>query len=117
MTKIKWCPFCGEEAELKIMPYAFGRKEYYVCCLECGASSEVYGSEEGAIEKWNKRYEAPFTGSVPAGNHRIKKLLKKCLQCNAVIDYNNIRLDERGYSYCPHCKSHRLQTFYGVVYD
>lgn len=123
MTKLKPCPFCGGEAEFE---WWLGRKgfEASVSC-ECGAlvTEGIYydsqaEAEERTVKAWNQRHEPPTPGGaiVPAGNKRMKKPLKKCLQCNAVIEYNNIRLNDMGYSCCPHCQSNRLKTIYEVVY-
>lgn len=59
MTKLKPCPFCGGEAEIKV--------RYDICrqpacfephCDKYGCQGSVgfsYGSEEAAIESWNTR--------------------------------------------------------------
>ena len=53
---IKHCPFCGGESQL-VEDYRDGyRKGYYIYCKECGISqTNVYATEQIAIEKWNKR--------------------------------------------------------------
>jgi len=47
--KLKPCPFCGDEAELR---ESFG---YYVTCTACLSGSDVYDTEIEAIKAWNNR--------------------------------------------------------------
>ena len=47
--KLKPCPHCGGEAELR---EAMG--EYWVSCLE-PSCSEMWGTEDKAVKIWNKR--------------------------------------------------------------
>lgn len=132
MTKLKPCPFCGGEAEVivrmrnEIQKGDFGSDEVaQVKCTDCKCSTNWFLhmplAEMRAITTWNTRHEPPTPGGaiVPAGNYRlkkpIKKPLKKCLQCNTVIEYNDIMLDDMGYSCCPHCQSNRLKTIYEVI--
>lgn len=47
---LKPCPFCGGEAVLY---------EHYWCrCKNCGASTELFKTEQDAIVAWNRRVEA-----------------------------------------------------------
>ena len=65
---LKRCPFCGGKA---IWEHC-GR--WFVACEKCGA--KIYADNQQAVfDLWNKRYEPPFGGYVPAGNHRIKKVV------------------------------------------
>lgn len=116
MTKLKPCPFCGSE-DIDCQNYCRGGNVWFVQCRECGATFPDFDSKEEAVGVWNKRHEPPTPGGaiVPAGNNRLRKPLKKCLQCNTVIEYNDIRLDDMGYSCCPHCQSNRLKTIYEVI--
>lgn len=50
--KLKACPFCNGEAELR----AYTGTLQFVQCRACGASSRAYETGEEAVEAWNKRY-------------------------------------------------------------
>ena len=128
MSKLKFCPFCGGEAEVIVKKRSevevgyFGNDEVAcVSCIRCRCRTNWFLhmplAEVRVISVWNTRHEPPTHGGaiVPAGNKRMKKPLKKCLQCNTVIEYNDIRLDDMGYSCCPHCQSNRLKTIYEVI--
>lgn len=54
--KLKPCPFCGGEAEIK--RYTFCRTDsFYVGCSRCNVTqtANVYFSEKESIEAWNTR--------------------------------------------------------------
>ena len=63
--KLRSCPFCGGDAELKEKDYAMiGHKvQAYVRCKVCGATSNyfseniAYCANEKAIGAWNRRAE------------------------------------------------------------
>jgi len=64
MTKLKPCPFCGNN-DLKDMDIeTMGRqslhiknkvKSYFVHCWKCGANGAVENNTNKAIDAWNKR--------------------------------------------------------------
>lgn len=59
MSKLKPCPFCWKEAEIKVR-YNMCRKPtcFEPHCNTYGCPGSVgfsYGSEEEAIERWNTR--------------------------------------------------------------
>jgi hypothetical protein len=78
--KLKSCPFCGGEAEIKTYNLCDG---FVSCirCTKCGYKLLLQKvdikteSAINAIKVWNKRYEppAPNGAIVPAGNARLKK--------------------------------------------
>lgn len=47
--KMLKCPFCGREAKMMIGP------DIWIRCNNCGADGPMKGSNEAAIEAWNKR--------------------------------------------------------------
>lgn len=53
--RLKPCPFCGGEAGYTNAQLPNGTEVYYIECLECGASSAVYGTAEKACREWNTR--------------------------------------------------------------
>lgn len=58
MDKLKPCPFCGGEAELKQFYPAFGRRvKTTVECMVCRCNSGTWGRKDKAIEAWNRRAE------------------------------------------------------------
>lgn len=55
-VKVKKCPFCGNDAELKVrMPSML----YRYCCMDYRCCARGFGlwfkSEDEALEAWNKR--------------------------------------------------------------
>lgn len=55
--KLKYCPFCGNIAELEqeSQEYPTGEEWYRVVCSDCGSNSGWYMSTEAAIQAWNSR--------------------------------------------------------------
>lgn len=49
--ELKPCPFCGNWAEI----YKDDEDYYHAYCPKCGAETDMYGSPETAIKKWNAR--------------------------------------------------------------
>jgi len=57
--KLKLCPFCGNEAELKYTITVYFAN-YWVECFRCSISTRRVPSEDNAIEDWNKRSTNPI---------------------------------------------------------
>ena len=54
--KIKPCPFCGRQGEIKQMQFGFEKvTRFGVVCVTCGISQGWFFDEEDAVEKWNRR--------------------------------------------------------------
>lgn len=53
-NKLKPCPFCGRENLIIIFD---DYNNSAVFCNKCGAEGPLKGTEEGAIEAWNRRTE------------------------------------------------------------
>ena len=70
--KLKPCPFCGGEGKVHIINFV--GEGIAIRCEECLARGPFCSSVTYAIYRWNKRYEQPYNGSVPAGNERLKKV-------------------------------------------
>ena len=51
--KIKRCPFCGGDGKVWIYDY----DGWIIGCENCGTRTEIYDTEEEAIEAWNRRVE------------------------------------------------------------
>lgn len=57
--QLKPCPFCGARAEI------LGADHLpYVCCENCGGSSDEFRTAERAAEDWNRRTPDPATQQV-----------------------------------------------------
>ena len=56
MSKLKPCPFCGGQPEVRRCGHLIN-DWYYVYCPKCWVSQSSYGckGKEDAIEKWNTR--------------------------------------------------------------
>ena len=50
--KLKPCPFCGGEAELRI----YSAELQFVQCVSCLASSTAFHTGDEAVTAWNKRW-------------------------------------------------------------
>ena len=57
MSKLKPCPFCGGEADLRIYDPPFvPQMQFYVACTNCGAMTHPCNLyKERAIALWNRR--------------------------------------------------------------
>jgi Lar family restriction alleviation protein len=55
MAELKPCPFCGGEAKIRDFTIVDLEPEIDVFCTNCGGQTFVYGTEEEAIEAWNRR--------------------------------------------------------------
>lgn len=71
--KLKPCPFCGGEAEIKRY-VGFGFEQAYVECANCETRTKMidpslkYCANDKAAELWNKREEAKFKSWECQGN-------------------------------------------------
>lgn len=55
--KLKPCPFCGGEAEVKTN-YEYGKaRGAFVFCIKCDMTSRIYSTRQYAIKVWNRRVE------------------------------------------------------------
>ncbi|MBQ7220713.1 MAG: Lar family restriction alleviation protein [Synergistaceae bacterium] len=50
--KLKKCPFCGWEAEVR----QYTSTLYFAQCKRCKATSNAFETEEEAAGAWNERY-------------------------------------------------------------
>jgi hypothetical protein len=60
MDKLKPCPFCGGEAELKLIgrfQYGLSANGWIVRCVKGCCRQLFYASDHDAIEAWNRRKE------------------------------------------------------------
>lgn len=63
MEKLKPCPFCGYDAEVRMLKYSTGFYNYEIYCpheYKCylfGAVEKNFDSAEGAVRAWNQREE------------------------------------------------------------
>lgn len=56
MDKTDKCPFCGSDLQSVVKNKYYGHYEdYHVMCQTCGACGPTAGTEDKAIEAWNKR--------------------------------------------------------------
>lgn len=52
MSKLKRCPFCGGEAELK---RGLTNLDNFVQCVVCGCRTKLHNTKKSAIKAWNTR--------------------------------------------------------------
>lgn len=97
--KLKPCPFCGGEAELKINHCAS-----YVECKECEASTDhildspMYCAKDKAIEAWNRRTEKHgYWSECYTDSHHYSGICSVC-GGGAIRKVKGKPLD-----YCPKC--------------
>nr|DAO12410.1 MAG TPA: restriction alleviation protein [Caudoviricetes sp.] len=56
MTELKPCPFCGGTGERwNVVSTSKKRPLSWVKCKLCGATTASYGTEEQAVNAWNRR--------------------------------------------------------------
>ena len=61
-TKLKPCPFCGGEAQLRSQKI-YGGESYWVLCRKCFSTQEPYHTKAvEAIAAWNRRYPVKGKG-------------------------------------------------------
>ncbi len=59
MEDLKNCPFCGSENIDESIGLNGGHiQAYYIECINCAASSEMFVEKEKAIKAWNTRPES-----------------------------------------------------------
>ena len=77
MDKLKSCPFCGGEAKTVEIGFFFDTESSYgIKCNRCHACSSMRcGSEEEAIEAWNRRVD---TVEVVMCKDCIKRNTEEC---------------------------------------
>ena len=67
-TKLKPCPFCGREVKI-----AKGKISFWVYCPHCVGQTELYETEQKAIEAWNAR---PIEHAQAAEIKRLREALE-----------------------------------------
>ena len=67
MSKLKCCPFCGGEAEVR----AFTATTQFVQCVSCEACTTAFETGEEAQASWNKRNTL---------RNRLRKVVKSWLK-------------------------------------
>ena len=60
MEELKPCPFCGGQAELRIVGIGGYKTAYEVRCLNCGVGTDYDEDKQSVIDVWNTR-SAPVT--------------------------------------------------------
>lgn len=63
---LKTCPFCGGEAEVRMLTSTLMLAQ----CKSCLASTFAFDSEHEAVEGWNRRYTVAY---------RVRRVIKKWL--------------------------------------
>jgi Lar family restriction alleviation protein len=54
MEKLRTCPFCGGEAEVREAKY-LGLKGFVVTCLKCGIETRLMEDKNQSVWLWNRR--------------------------------------------------------------
>ena len=68
-VELKPCPFCGGEAIVDGCDDTL----WIVICKECNASIGHKGTEQEAIDAWNRRIEPTFTPATMADSDRLRQ--------------------------------------------
>ena len=101
---IKNCPFCDGQGKLHKM----AGNAFLVACSNpaCKAEQIILGSEEAAVQMWNKR---PTTSERPKGEWKYTDEvheIARCSKCSFLIDASGCVDPEEYIStfrYCPYC--------------
>ncbi len=73
MPELLPCPFCGENAKI----ISGGPGNHFIQCQRCAASTDD-GSQERAVECWNRRADLCASGQVQALVDRLQRLDHLC---------------------------------------
>ena len=57
MEKLKSCPFCGGNGRIYTESYSHRKNDidYFIECRQCASCTDIFETEEDAIEAWNRR--------------------------------------------------------------
>ena len=88
MSDLLPCPFCGSEAEILTAKSMRGEDLYGVMCNCCTARTDVFDSEDGAIDSWNSRYQFAINDEVWREGSEVMTDKKPCPFCGDDSDYS-----------------------------
>lgn len=54
-NKLKPCPFCGGEGEIRIVMRSNKPDGYWIRCQNCMAAIDVYNTQYESVIAWNRR--------------------------------------------------------------
>jgi Lar family restriction alleviation protein len=78
--QLKPCPFCGARAEI------LGTDHLpYVCCENCGGSSDEFRTAERAAEDWNRRTPSPAIKEMVEALEDLITLLERQSAAGVVV--------------------------------
>lgn len=99
--KLKECPCCGGEAEVKDIKYKSMPAITWVECKKCGLQTKTfkqsiyYCAKEEAAKVWNRRESSEVCDKCGSDNieevkifegGRIVEEFKRCVKCGRIID-------------------------------
>lgn len=107
--KLKPCPFCGSTAVAfqEVGSYENGQPMWYRgVCQHCTAQSQMDGTKEKAVNRWNERSGSSDSSEDKAQKHMgatqdtLKKVKEGKADIMRLIDLGNIRIAAVALSHC-----------------
>ena len=104
MSELKPCPFCGSEADIITGESLHGERLYGVMCNCCTGRTDLFDTEDGAVDSWNSRVER--TCSMKQ-KYECQYDDIECSECGAALWAFTMDLGRDGIvvtpNYCPNC--------------
>ena len=87
--KLKPCPLCGGEADLKRGLYVI---DNYVMCKACKTKTTLYNTKDEAIKRWNTRktYMGRIAELLEENAHKTAVVLAETFGYNCPCNFNGI---------------------------
>ena len=103
-VKLKPCPFCGAEAELKHS----STWDYFVRCTDCGARTRQHHENDvGAVYGWNRRSYEPPEGAA------LVDEFGEVLDCELIAIEHEMARRFKEIVRCRDCRGYRPGELFG----